>query len=697
MIVKNEEKRLEATLQALQPLRNAVSSELIIADTGSSDGTLAIAERYGDKVFSIPWEGDFAKARNATLAKATGQWFFYLDADEVLRNPEELIRFFRLPNSKKYNCIKLAIYNVTSEVENSWAISWGNRIFRRGARVYFTGKIHETVPIVQPEYILRETNLHHFGYNNDDLEFIRKKSQRNSQLIEEELLNTKDNLQKAKLLLDYADAANISKQEAMEKQALEKAKEAAQLLTHLNSDKKRNYFLARAYSLILKGLFQQKDWKNCRLAGENYFAIQPLRGVQDLDILFCISGALYMQKEYRSAIKYGEQYCKLLREDLLEVGQFFILITINKRDEMLLWLYDCYMKLNQQQLAWERLSQIDQPVVNGHNIMQMCFNMAFSQDIAQRIPVLFEKMGDEQSQENVRSALVAMTQKSQGEKRSEYLEALRRLPLSVTSIRGLLRLTDDAAEFLQLLEEQQESLLPEDKSYLLQQMILLNIPASILLNQLDLINIDTYLEHVTADREQFSQALVVYYQAGNPDQLLLPELYLARYLLTYGLFMEQQSAENITALWPLFLDYGDAYIRKLYSEEVWQEETLYTFQTPDRFLYYGLNCEKARAECDFITSVQMLKKGLEICPDTKRVVQVILENIKQENVTPEARRQQELQILASHVKQEIVAHIEQQDYAIAQTLLDQLSFILVEDPDIVQLQELILQPDKVLH
>ena len=98
MIVKNEEKRLRATLEALQPLRNAVDCRLIIADTGSNDGTVAIAQEFADIFLQITWENDFAKARNATLAEAKGDWFFYLDADEVLTEPEELIQF--LNNTK---------------------------------------------------------------------------------------------------------------------------------------------------------------------------------------------------------------------------------------------------------------------------------------------------------------------------------------------------------------------------------------------------------------------------------------------------------------------------------------------------------------------------------------------------------------------------------------------------------------------
>ena len=45
MMVKNEEKYLEKTLYALQPLRKDIDSELIILDTGSNDNTVEIAKK----------------------------------------------------------------------------------------------------------------------------------------------------------------------------------------------------------------------------------------------------------------------------------------------------------------------------------------------------------------------------------------------------------------------------------------------------------------------------------------------------------------------------------------------------------------------------------------------------------------------------------------------------------------------------
>ena len=84
MIVKNEIRCLERCLKAFEPLRKALPCELIIADTGSDDGTRKIAEKYADLVFDFPWINDFAAARNSVLDKAHGEWFLTVDADEYL-------------------------------------------------------------------------------------------------------------------------------------------------------------------------------------------------------------------------------------------------------------------------------------------------------------------------------------------------------------------------------------------------------------------------------------------------------------------------------------------------------------------------------------------------------------------------------------------------------------------------------------
>jgi O-antigen biosynthesis protein len=58
--------------------------EIIVVDTGSSDRTKEIAAEHGARVFDFPWCDNFAAARNEAIRHASGQWIFWLDADEYL-------------------------------------------------------------------------------------------------------------------------------------------------------------------------------------------------------------------------------------------------------------------------------------------------------------------------------------------------------------------------------------------------------------------------------------------------------------------------------------------------------------------------------------------------------------------------------------------------------------------------------------
>ncbi|WP_337175132.1 glycosyltransferase [Paludisphaera sp.] len=84
MIVRDEEHNLPACLGSATGLFD----EIVVIDTGSTDSTKRIAREHGARVFDFVWVGDFAAARNAALARATGDYAFWLDADDVLDPPE---------------------------------------------------------------------------------------------------------------------------------------------------------------------------------------------------------------------------------------------------------------------------------------------------------------------------------------------------------------------------------------------------------------------------------------------------------------------------------------------------------------------------------------------------------------------------------------------------------------------------------
>ena len=80
MIVKNEGRSLEKCLSRIRQLVD----EIYITDTGSTDETLKIAEKYQAHVSYFKWNNDFSAARNHALAQSKCDWNLVLDADEYL-------------------------------------------------------------------------------------------------------------------------------------------------------------------------------------------------------------------------------------------------------------------------------------------------------------------------------------------------------------------------------------------------------------------------------------------------------------------------------------------------------------------------------------------------------------------------------------------------------------------------------------
>ena len=196
MIVKNEAAKLEKCLKALQPLQKAVPCELVIADTGSTDGTRAIAEKYADQVFDFPWNNDFAAARNAVLDRCSGTWFFAVDADEYLdAKIENLVQFVTDPQSKRAMCATLTIRNYsTPDMAGEYSDFTALRILRMDTGIRYEGAIHEhwTFPKDAPcQYI--DALLHHDGYAYASTEQAIQKAWRNLKLLQAQLAENPDN------------------------------------------------------------------------------------------------------------------------------------------------------------------------------------------------------------------------------------------------------------------------------------------------------------------------------------------------------------------------------------------------------------------------------------------------------------------------------------------------------------------------
>lgn len=172
MIVKDEIRCIERCFKSLEGLRKKLPCEVVVADTGSTDGTREIVEKYADVVFDFEWCNDFAAARNAVLDRCTGKWHLQIDADEWLSDDyEELIYFCHSKEFKTYHAAAIRIQNHYSEDFSAPGSEFTTeRLFRISAGFRFQGKVHESARPPKDfseaplSITLSKVFLHHDGY-----------------------------------------------------------------------------------------------------------------------------------------------------------------------------------------------------------------------------------------------------------------------------------------------------------------------------------------------------------------------------------------------------------------------------------------------------------------------------------------------------------------------------------------------------
>ncbi len=145
MIVKNESAVIRNCLDSLK----SVMDEIIIVDTGSTDNTKEIVREYTTNVYDYVWKDDFADARNFAFSKATGDYIYSADADEVLDQE----------NQRKLSALKCALVPEVEIVQMIYVTEQMNhptenfkrdlrpKLFKRLRTFTWIEPIHETVNI----------------------------------------------------------------------------------------------------------------------------------------------------------------------------------------------------------------------------------------------------------------------------------------------------------------------------------------------------------------------------------------------------------------------------------------------------------------------------------------------------------------------------------------------------------------------
>ena len=185
MIVRDEARRLPDFLAHHAPL----CDEVVIVDTGSTDGTVTAAEQAGATVVHHRWGDDFAAARNAGLDRVTAPWVLFLDADERIsaRDFAGLREAIAANGAEQPGCAFLqetwnycpagghlewrplpGCYPVEEAGQDGFFIARRVGVFPRRDDLRFSGCVHESVlPAVTAAGLPVRSLLvpvHHFGF-----------------------------------------------------------------------------------------------------------------------------------------------------------------------------------------------------------------------------------------------------------------------------------------------------------------------------------------------------------------------------------------------------------------------------------------------------------------------------------------------------------------------------------------------------
>lgn len=323
MIVKNEEKYLP---QCLESVRDLVD-EMIIVDTGSTDSTVQIAEKYGAQIYHHPWQGSFSEARNYGLQFATCDWILQLDADEELEK-EDIPLLKNIIQNDQLHAVFLAILNDT---KTGWSKHYFQRLFRRG-KARYEGIVHNQLKYNGPDH-KSEVRIYHWGYNLSE-DVMQKKFKRTEDLLLQQL--EKD---PADPFTHQNYVRVVRAQERLE-DVVQAAKHALKVARHRMD---HIHYQMIVYDMGIC-LFLLKKYEEARDACADILKMNP----RNLDALFTMGGVQFKFGKFSKALEYFQSFLKYQKIEHENPKHSVLIVDTYSYDHQVYGnMADCFFHLEQ--------------------------------------------------------------------------------------------------------------------------------------------------------------------------------------------------------------------------------------------------------------------------------------------------------------------------------------------------------------
>jgi glycosyltransferase involved in cell wall biosynthesis len=160
VITFNEEDNIEGSLRSLH-----WADEIVVVDSGSTDGTLEICRKYTGRVIQRAWTG-YVDQKNHAVDQSHNNWILSLDADERL-SPELVEEILALRSAgfrqAGYRIPRVAWFMNRWIRHGDWYPDHQLRLFDRRLGRWQGGRVHESVK-VRGAIGFTKGEIHHYTY-----------------------------------------------------------------------------------------------------------------------------------------------------------------------------------------------------------------------------------------------------------------------------------------------------------------------------------------------------------------------------------------------------------------------------------------------------------------------------------------------------------------------------------------------------
>lgn len=183
--VSNQIETIDRCLSHVAPLLEQLDAELLVIDTGSTDGTVEICKKYGARVITYPWCDNMSAVRNEGLYNAKGEWYLSIDDDEWFEDVEDIMKFFIQGSYREYDIATYIQRNYGDSTGSIYNDHHTQRMARITPGLHFEGRIHDAL-LAEPgcnKVCVLHSYVHHYGFAKDNPERTQEKFWRNTMLL----------------------------------------------------------------------------------------------------------------------------------------------------------------------------------------------------------------------------------------------------------------------------------------------------------------------------------------------------------------------------------------------------------------------------------------------------------------------------------------------------------------------------------